>query len=474
MSQDAERLIRDWRAAEIFVPRPLPSPDVRENVIDVSAGNPLPWEPGGRLAGRSAGPGKVWRHQVFGGLFALSRVDFALSRVAGGFPRQGGVSGQSALFYCVVGESGALIAGPAVSECAWAAGQLALGDEAVGDGDPAAWLTASSRDGCLRVSPENLPAFPDGPPTAPDLARFAAELGDLLGVTALLEAAGMRVRSYQVPAYPGLDPGADTDAGDPPLSGFFSADLASVAAALRDSAGPALTVFLAEPEAEPEEAARVDVRREPLVVRDGCDPDRTPAARWPAAAPLVLSERFAVNEILAAQASPLPAVDTTPGGHATAVFSDVIAAIITERARVLASLPSPESGFGNGLPRGSPAVIPPAPALTGFEILMAASSARVASLAAIGDAWLDQAAATDYFSSTARLAGGTETWAMIRAHLGDAEASRAFIDRFWHGTVHGADALFRAGLPMREALGDSPVTAWPAAVARFRSALAWV
>jgi hypothetical protein len=478
MSPEAHRIIRAWRAAEMFVPRPLPVPDARENVIDVSPGNPLPWEPGGRLHGRPAGTAKTWRHQVFGGLFALSRVDAARS-------------GQSALFYCTVGESGSLITGPVVSECAWAVGQTALGDEAVGYGDPAAWLTPWSREGRLRVSPENLPAFPDGPPAAAELTHFAEELAGLLGVTALLAPDGLRVRSYQLPIGFVTDDGVEIeDFADPPLSGYFAADLAAAADGLRDSrVGPALAAFLSGSAGEsragpapefgsaPEQAGeidRVDVRREPLVVRDGCAPERTPPARWPTAGPLVLSEQFAVNEILAEHAGAVSTVHAPPGSDVTAVFSDLIAAIVTERARALAALASPEAGFGSALPRGSPTVIPPAAALTGFEILLVSPRADARELAAIGDKWLDQAADADYFIATARLAGGTGTWAMLRAHLDGGETARAFAERFWHGALRGADALFPAGVAMRQALHDSPAAGWPAAVARFRSALAEV
>jgi hypothetical protein len=44
---------------------------------------------------------------------------------------------------------------------------------------------------------------------------------------------------------------------------------------------------------------RVDVRREPLVVRDGCAPERIPSGRWPSDEALVRSEQFAVNEAIA-------------------------------------------------------------------------------------------------------------------------------------------------------------------------------
>ena len=47
---------------------------------------------------------------------------------------------------------------------------------------------------------------------------------------------------------------------------------------------------------------RVDVRREPLVVRDGCTPERIPAGRWPSDEALVRSEQFAVNQAVARDA----------------------------------------------------------------------------------------------------------------------------------------------------------------------------
>src|SRR5579863_6772896 len=47
------------------------------------------------------------------------------------------------------------------------------------------------------------------------------------------------------------------------------------------------------------EVDRIDVRCEPLMVRDGCSPDRIPAGRWPSDGSLVRSEQFAVNEAIA-------------------------------------------------------------------------------------------------------------------------------------------------------------------------------
>src|SRR5215472_11629090 len=79
---------------------------------------------------------------------------------------------------------------------------------------------------------------------------------------------------------------------------------------------------------------RIDVRREPLVVRDGCAPERTPAGRWPSDVVLVRSEQFAVNEAIAELGDGgLFAVHAPPGTGVSEVFGDLVAALVTERAR---------------------------------------------------------------------------------------------------------------------------------------------
>ncbi|MGH3209619.1 MAG: hypothetical protein ACRDNO_17855, partial [Trebonia sp.] len=62
---------------------------------------------------------------------------------------------------------------------------------------------------------------------------------------------------------------------------------------------------------------------------------------------------------------------------------------------------------------------------------------------------------------------------MLAARLGDRGVNRAFADRWWHGTVRGADVLFPAGESMAAALRRLKGTTvyWPACVSWFRSAL---
>lgn len=482
MLADAERVARFWQAVETFSPRPLPAADVRENVVDVTAGVPLPWEAGGRLDGRAAGPGKAWRHQVFGGVFSLSRVRDALAALYADdvcddmAPAGPAPGGESALMSCIVDASGVLLGEPELSECA-----LALGRLAAARGEPWNWLDSAASP--AYGSPPS--GLPERPLTGTDLTGFASQLADELGVTGLLKPDRVRVRSYQVPAEAG-----QADCGSPRVLGSpYASDLAAVAAALRDGSavGAALADFLrsaggsgasgsgAGDEDGAVEISRVDVRREPLAVRDGCAPDRMPPGRWPADAPLALSEQFAVNAITGRLTSSpgLFAVHAPDGTGTTAVFSDLIAAIFTQRACRLADLPSPRAAFGTQHTWGAHKITAPAPALTGFEIVLA-SPDRAPDVPTAGPKWRGRATEADYFTSAARLAYGDRAWAMITARLGERTQRRTFVERFWHGTVRGTDVLLPAGEHMPAALRRGPSAGWRAAVARFREAMATV
>ncbi|HEY6496554.1 MAG TPA: hypothetical protein VIZ43_25035 [Trebonia sp.] len=226
---------------------------------------------------------------------------------------------------------------------------------------------------------------------------------------------------------------------------------------------------------------RIDVRRDPLVVRDGCAPERTPPGRWPSDDALVRSEQFAVNEAIAcrAGANRVLGVHAPPGTGVAEVFGDIVAAVVTERARRIADLVYPAAAFGEEYAWGPHAVTAVVPELAGLEIVLTAPEAPGVAplqgpcLPPIGTGWRDRAARADYFASTARLADGVGAWAMLAARLGDRPANRAFAERWWHGAGRGTDVLFPAGESMAAALRRLKGTRiyWPACVARFRSAL---
>ena len=114
--EERSQVIEFWRAVEIFSPQPLPRPDVRMRITDAGPAEPMPWEPGSRHYGPSPA-GKAWRHEVFGGVYELSRVRDTLTGLYG--PDSDGgqrepASGQSALFAFTVNGNAA----PAAMELA--------------------------------------------------------------------------------------------------------------------------------------------------------------------------------------------------------------------------------------------------------------------------------------------------------------------------------------------------------------------
>jgi AAA domain len=126
MPDDPAQIVRFWHAVEMFSPQQLPRTDARNHVADLRPWDPMPWEPDGRLP--QAKPGKVWRHEVFGGVYDLSKIRDVLVKEYGQDDPEAPARGQSALFACTVDADGYLVEESALlSSCAWAIGQILHG-----------------------------------------------------------------------------------------------------------------------------------------------------------------------------------------------------------------------------------------------------------------------------------------------------------------------------------------------------------
>ncbi len=534
------QIVRFWHAVEMFSPQQLPKTDPKNHVADFRPDDPLPWEPAARL--REPKPGKVWRHEVYAGVYDLSKVRDVLVGKYGQDDPEAPVRGQSALFACTVDADGYLVESSGiVSACAWAIGRIASGkptltgfrDEAEGCIEDLRKLTGTTRilaDGIRSAVPDavaggvtavvttalgvaggplaaaggamagslagklaksvlsgetgrpgqSLAGEPAQPParldkaplTSSGLFRFTTELAARLGVAKELEPSDIRVNSYQISA---------ARADDPPdqqtfLNSYVVDDLALVSAALdHGNAGHALTRYLT---ASPS-TARVDVRKDPLSVRAGCDPAHIPPGRWVTGTdrPLAFSQQFAVNQILRtlSDASGLFAVNGPPGTGKTTMLRDVIAAVVVNRAIELACLDSPSEAFSSAretwqTTRYTHTITALNPALTGFEMVVASSNngavenvtTEIPGPKGIDDQWHGKATTLDYFSRTA----GEDAWAMIAARLGNRTNRSAFVKDFWWSGV----------APMRDRLGRTvaPPPDWRSVVARFRTALSLV
>jgi hypothetical protein len=133
MADDPVRIAQFWQAVEIFSPQSLPKLDQKNHTVDFERSDRVPWERGSGLPEAQAG--YAWRHEVYGGLYELSRVrDVLVSRYGQDRDEEPPPKGKSALFVCTVNEDGFLVPDSmVVSACAWGAGRVSQGASPIGD-----------------------------------------------------------------------------------------------------------------------------------------------------------------------------------------------------------------------------------------------------------------------------------------------------------------------------------------------------
>jgi hypothetical protein len=133
MADDPVRIAQFWQAVEIFSPQSLPKIDPKNHTVDLQLHDRVPWEQPSRLPEAKAG--YAWRHQVYGGLYELSRIrDVLVTGYGQDRPEEPPPKGKSALFACTVNEDGFLIPeSMVVSACAWGAGRVSHGVSPIGD-----------------------------------------------------------------------------------------------------------------------------------------------------------------------------------------------------------------------------------------------------------------------------------------------------------------------------------------------------
>jgi hypothetical protein len=497
-SAQADQILNYWQAIEYLQPAVAPRDDPSNLCWTVRAEKELPWidERKRRRVVPQRRDKFRWEFIVYAGLVDMKHLGKRLSELLGVEEpdrERDRPTEPAAVLGLQVDAQGVISCQPGLSSLPWAVSRIkqAVGDKIDFNG-------YSGEDGFERatlqqiknllverqVPPEQVQQSPSGqapndiidaenaesnpePAETRQLERLPTTWEDIgAAVTLALQATGcteefvlhdhVRVQAIRV----SLKRDDDEPESQAILNSSLVQDLAAVRRAWSsDDVGAGLRAYMAG--GDP--GQRIDVIHDDdgraVVARTM--PRHLPAGRWPAHYPMVLAQQFAVNiigdELLGTTG--LFSVNGPPGTGKTTMLRDVVALLVVERAKALAALESPTTGFARKSQpiRGDrPGTMYPVhEQLHGFGMVVACLSngaaqnvTRELPAAKSIDA---QDVELDYFSAVAEtlLAGPKDkkrrpgsAWGLIAAVLGRSELRNHFVNRFWF--VNGGEPYKQA------------------------------
>lgn len=498
-------IIGFWRNVEALSPQEIPklaANDKVEPVHDWEGNGHPPWTDT-VFKRRSIPSGRAWRHSVYAATYDRAEFIDCLEAKLGKQPNvfEERPGGKSCVFSLAFDEYGnPLVETFMLSMAAWAFGIIyTTGLNALGSNSACNTEGLHAPTGELELPPSNsgLPGFDrQFDSLREELAWRVGSLsnGETINKdwfdefthlvvskcslnTLTTNGLSHRIKSVQVRKPRQNDVENKQKADDDFLNSFFIKDLNRLAAAKFGGSGDAIRRYLGSAH----HRTRIDVRRERIKALEQLQPKRFPEGCWPAEHPLVWSQQVAINSIMSelGQNGGTFAVNGPPGTGKTTLLRDVVAAIVVDRAKVLAEYGSALLGDKCAIDIGGRSVpyYGLGQQLAKFSIVVASSnngaveniSLELPKLSAIDPKWRG---AVDVYSDIATEILGEQAWAMVAGRLGNKSNRSEFVNRFWwqRSDENKQNSGLRERLDAIIQGRTTPALSWNEAVARFKKA----